>query len=158
MFLPQSLRINPISSRVWPLILAIGLSSASWAQKPAAPVLLDAMQGELDRAFHALGHAPGNSKQVPPYFMSYAVSDSDAVSIRAQFGSIVDSSARRARVADIQIRLGDPKLDNTHGEHRGAAVNSTQLPLTDDRPAIARALWLATNQGYGTALDNYLRV
>jgi predicted Zn-dependent protease len=33
-----------------------------------------------------------------------------------------------------------------------------QLPLADDREALARSLWLATNAGYGTALDNYLRV
>jgi predicted Zn-dependent protease len=58
----------------------------------------------------------------------------------------------------VQVRLGDPKLDNTHGKHRGTAVNSLQLPLTDDREALGRSLWLATNTGYGTALDNYLRV
>jgi predicted Zn-dependent protease len=33
-----------------------------------------------------------------------------------------------------------------------------QLPLADDREALARSLWLATNASYGTALDNYLRV
>jgi predicted Zn-dependent protease len=37
-------------------------------------------------------------------------------------------------------------------------VNSLQLPLTDDRQAVARSLWMATNMGYGNALDNYLRV
>jgi predicted Zn-dependent protease len=58
----------------------------------------------------------------------------------------------------VQVRLGDPKLDNTHGNHRGSAVHSMQLPLEDDREALARSLWLATNAGYGTALDNYLRV
>src|SRR5580698_3380951 len=41
---------------------------------------------------------------------------------------------------------------------RSAAVNSMELPLTDDREALERTLWLATNTGYGTALDNYLRV
>src|ERR1019366_9126761 len=30
--------------------------------------------------------------------------------------------------------------------------------LGDDRQALARSLWLATNTGYGNALDNYLRV
>ena len=30
--------------------------------------------------------------------------------------------------------------------------------MTDDREALERTLWLATNTGYGTALDNYLRV
>jgi predicted Zn-dependent protease len=33
-----------------------------------------------------------------------------------------------------------------------------EMPLTDDRDALARSLWLATNTGYGNALDNYLRV
>jgi predicted Zn-dependent protease len=62
------------------------------------------------------------------------------------------------RVADVQVRLGGPKLDNTHGAHRGSAVTSTELPLSDDREALGRSLWLATNTGYGNALDNYMRV
>ncbi len=62
------------------------------------------------------------------------------------------------RVADVQVRLGEPKLDNTHGAHRSSAVNSATLPLADDREALARSLWLATNAGYGKALENYLRV
>jgi predicted Zn-dependent protease len=126
------------------------------------PVLLDAMTTELHRAFTSLGkQAPGkqdSGPQLPPYFLSYAVSDASAVSIRAQFGALVDSSANRERVADVQVRLGDPKLDNTHGNHRGTAVKSLQLPLGDDREALGRALWLATNSGYGNALDNYLKV
>jgi predicted Zn-dependent protease len=120
------------------------------------------MTTELHRAFTSLGkQAPGkqdSEKQLPPYFLSYTVSDASYVAIRAQFGALVDSSASRMRVADVQVRLGDPKLDNTHGTHRSSAVNSLQLPLTDDREALGRSLWLATNTGYGTALDNYMRV
>jgi predicted Zn-dependent protease len=86
------------------------------------------------------------------------VSDATGVSIRAQFGALVDSSQNHVRVADVQVRLGSPNLDNTHGDHRASAVNSLQLPLGDDREALGRSLWLATNTGYGTALDNYLRV
>jgi predicted Zn-dependent protease len=115
------------------------------------------MTTELHRAFTSLGKQ-GDSKQLPPYFLSYSVSDASAVAIRAQYGALVDSSANRVRVADVQVRLGDAKLDNTHGAHRGSAVNSLQLPLTDDHEALGRSLWLATNTGYGTALDNYLRV
>jgi len=121
------------------------------------PLLLQAMTTELHRAFTTLGKQ-GDDKQVPPYFLSYSVGDAEMVSIRAQYGALVDSSANRARVVDVQVRLGDPKLDNTHGSHRGSAVNSLQLPLVDDRQALARTLWLATNAGYGNALDNYLRV
>jgi predicted Zn-dependent protease len=62
------------------------------------------------------------------------------------------------RLADVQVRLGDPKLDNTHGAHRSSAVSSVDLPLGDDREALARSLWLVTNTGYGKALENYLQV
>lgn len=135
---------------------------AQAAVQGATPVLLDAMTTELHRAFTLLGkQAAANAdadKQLPPYFLSYAVSDAAGVSIRAQYGGLVDSSQNHVRVADVQVRLGSPGLDNTHGDHRGSAVNSMQLPLADDRVALARTLWLATNMGYGNALDNYLRV
>ena len=117
------------------------------------------MTTELHRAFTSLSKlASTDDKQLPPYFLSYSVSDASAVSIRAQYGALVGSSASHVRIADVQVRLGDPQLDNTHGDHRGSAVNSMQLPLVDDRQALARSLWLATNTGYGNALDNYLRV
>ena len=128
---------------------------------PGTPLLLDAMTTELHRAFTALGKQTAGKdtdKQLPPYFLSYSVSDASSAMVRAQYGAVVDSSANRVRVADVQVRLGEPKLDNTHGTHRGSAVNSLQLPLTDDREALARSLWVATNTGYSTALDNYLRV
>src|SRR5579863_3812317 len=127
-----------------------------------SPVLLDALTGELNRAFASLGKstaaAAGSDKQLPPYFMSYSVSDVSAVSIQAEFGALADSSAARERLADVQIRLGDPKLDNTHGNHRASGVRSFSLPVTDDPKALRLALWRGTNSGYGNALENYLRV
>ena len=127
-----------------------------------SPVLLDALTGELNRAFASLGKstaaAAGSDKQLPPYFMSYSVSDVSAVSIQAEFGALADSSAARERLADVQIRLGDPKLDNTHGNHRASGVRSFSLPVTDDPKALRLALWRGTNAGYGSALENYLRV
>jgi predicted Zn-dependent protease len=120
------------------------------------------MTTELHRAFTSLGRQDLNNqaadKQLPPYFLSYSVSDASNVSMRAQYGALVESSANHMRIADVQVRLGDPKLDNTHGEHRSSAVNSLQLPLGDDREALARSFWLATNTGYANALENYLRV
>jgi len=144
------------------------------AQQPV-PVVLDVMTAELHRAYTSLGKVPvapslasagadtsqppaTAEKPLPPYFLSYTVRDTNFVSIRAMYGALAESSAGRTRTVDVQVRVGDPKLDNTHGTHRGSAVNSQQLPLGDDREALARSLWLATNTGYGTALDNYLRV
>jgi predicted Zn-dependent protease len=147
-----------IAIRVVFAALALALPVAAGAQQQqTTPVLLNAMTTELNRAFTSLGKQE-SGKQLPPYFLSYSVSDADAVDIRAQAGALIDSSANHVRVADVQLRIGDPKLDNTHGAHRASAVTSASLPLNDDREALARSLWLATNSGYGKALDNYMRV
>ena len=138
-------------------ILALALPITAGAQQQSAPPLLDAMTTELHRAFTSLGKQ-GDAKQLPPYFLSFSVSDATVTVIQAQYGALVNSASNHLRVADVQVRLGEPKLDNTHGGHRGSAVNSVSLPLADDREALARSLWLATNAGYGRALENYLQV
>ena len=132
-------------------------SLAGDPKSAGTPILLNAMTTELNRAFTSLGKQE-SGKQLPPYFLSYSVSDAGAVVIRAQAGALVDSSTNRVRIADVQLRIGDPKLDNTHGTHRASAVTSAALPLNDDREALGRSLWLATNAGYGKALDSYMRV
>jgi TldD protein len=137
-----------------------GLLVAAFAAQihsQSTPVLLDSMSTELHRAFTSLGKQ-GDEKQPPPYFLSYTVRDNDGFFVMAQYGALARSAASRERMADVQVRIGDPKLDNTHGDHRASAVNSLQLPLGDDHQALSRTLWLATNSGYATALDNYLRV
>ena len=122
------------------------------------PVVVTAMETELHRAIEDLGSAAPASKSLRPYFISYAVSDAENVSISAQFGAITSSTENRRRNADVQIRLGTFTEDNTHGTHRASALTSIPLPLTDDREALARSLWYATNRGYGRALDSYLKV
>src|ERR1035437_4779127 len=110
-------------------VFALALPVAAGGQQ-AVPVLMGAMTTELHRAFTSLGKQ-GDTKQLPPYFLSYSVSDASFVAIRAQYGALVDSSANHIRVADVQVRVGSPKLDNAHGMHRSSAVTSTELPLTD---------------------------
>jgi TldD protein len=146
-----------------------------------SPPLLDAMSTELGRAFLMLGrpqaplgrqdaqpqmqpaadhtaNSDGDDRQLPPYFLSYTVRDVSFASISAQFGALTGSGQQHMRLADVQVRVGSPKLDNTHSDHRSSAVTTQQLPLTDDREATMRSLWMATNAGYGSAIDNFLRV
>lgn len=123
--------------------------------KPSS-VLLDAMSAELSRAMASLGKSPAES--LPPYFLSYSVTDGYTVRIAAQYGALLSSAANRQRSADVVVRVGDPALDNTHGAHRASALNSVRLPLTDDRVALERSLWWITNGAYGNALNSYLQV
>jgi TldD protein len=131
----------------------------SAAGKPAAdPVLVGALDTELKRAMSSLGSDGAAAQQPRPYFLSYAVSDATQVGIAAQYGAIVNSNERHVRSVDVQVRLGSPAEDNTHGDHRNSAVTTFPLPLTDDRDAIARSLWYATSHAYARALDGYLKV
>ncbi|HEY1743208.1 MAG TPA: metallopeptidase TldD-related protein [Granulicella sp.] len=134
------------------------VAAANSAATPAAqdPVLMQAMSSELDRALSSLGAAATSTSATPqpkPYFLSYSVADAENVSITAQYGAITNSHTSHARTADVQVRLGSPALDNTHGDHRTSALTTVPLPLSDDRSAIERSLWYATNRGYGRALD-----
>jgi predicted Zn-dependent protease len=129
---------------------------AAGAVPEKTPVLVDAMDAELHRAMSSLGSSDPSAPK--PYFLSYAVSDNDSVAIAAQYGAITTSTGSRQRTADVQVRLGTPAQDNTHGDHRNSALSSMPLPLTDDRAAIERSLWFATNRGYAKALDSFLKV
>ncbi|HTV09366.1 MAG TPA: metallopeptidase TldD-related protein [Candidatus Aquilonibacter sp.] len=126
------------------------------AGPPADSALLDAMQAELHRAMSSLGattDVKASTPAVKPYFLSYSVSDNENVAITAEFGAILNSTSSHSRVVDVQIRVGAPALDNTHGDHRTSALTTMSLPLTDNTAAIERTLWFATNRGYGKALD-----
>lgn len=163
-------RILLVSTSVVGLALAVSIgphSKALAASDPAPaatnkaasePLLLGALDAELKRAMSSLGSDAAAAQQPKPYFLSYAVSDATQVGIAAQYGAITNSNERRVRSVDVQVRLGDPAEDNTHGDHRNSALITMPLPLTDDRDALARSLWYATNRGYARALDGYLKV
>ncbi len=141
-----------------------------------APPLLTTLSDELNRAFSQLGRTTPaaiqpttpaqkdagksgeKSPPQPPYFISYSISDESAVSIRAQYGALTDASDSHTRSGDIVVRIGDPALDNTHGNHHSSASNGIGIPLGNDSNAIAHSLWQVTNLAYARALDSYLRV
>ncbi len=99
-----------------------------------------------------------DNSPVPPYFISYSISDSNDVTIRGVFGGVMDSATSHTRTGDVVVRIGDPTLDNTHGTHHTAAATGVQIPLGDDSRAISRSMWEVTNAAYGNALETYLRV
>ncbi len=150
-----------------------GVDAKATAKPDSA--LMSAMETELARAMKSLGSGsgPGSgsgsggsaagtdkaSKPAPkPYFISYAVADADSVQMSAQYGAMTTNTENRRRSADVQVRLGAPEQDNTHGTHRNSALTTMQLPLNDDPVALGRSLWFATNRGYGRALDSFLQV
>jgi predicted Zn-dependent protease len=139
-------------------VLLTSFISVGGARAQTSSLLMDAMTAELHRAMTGLAAPPGTEERQPPYYLSYAAHDQYSVRIMAEEGALVMSEADHTREADVVVRVGDPKLDNTHGDHRPSAIQTVALPLADDRAAIARSLWWTTNTGYRHALQTFLQV
>lgn len=71
--------------------------------------LLNAMKNEMKRTMDGLAN-----QSTPPYFLSYAVTETKTIRMNAVFGSVKSSEQTLSRILDIDIRVGNHELDNTH--------------------------------------------
>jgi len=143
-----------IKSAILSLILVIPNLIFSESQS----LVLDAAQKELKRTMEGL-----KEKQLPPYYLSYYIYDSNVLNIEAVNGKILKNSEDKSRTLDIDLRVGNYKFDNTHivrGEafNMGSERNAYDLPLDDNEIALRNAIWFATDQHYKKAIEGYERV
>ena len=118
--------------------------------------LLEAMHAELERSMTVLGEEP-----VPPYFISYEVTEKDTVSVSSAFGRLTNSSQRRSRSLDVDLRVGDYALDNSRplrGSRNRLRRSYASVPLDDDADAIRSVLWNETDRRYKQALEQFTKV
>lgn len=132
-------------------------ASATGGAKPRP--LLDAMRQELKRSMASLE----KSGDLPPYFMAYQVTDRQSVAISASVGALLNSDETHRRGLDVDVRVGDHRLDNTHSM-RGRRLSAhgsgrtTLLPLEGDGAATRALLWLITDGKYKRAVEDLLRI
>lgn len=126
---------------------------------PADPVM-EALRGELSRLSRELGRAP-----VPPYFVSYQLTDNRAARVVASFGALTDSHESSERVLDVDLRVGDRTLDNTHplrgemgADDAGGHVAGRRVPLDGDPDALRVALWQETERAFRQAVQRLAKV
>src|SRR5213595_1949995 len=133
------------------LLLVAGVAVAARAQTRASSPVLDAMRTELARSLTTFKGQP-----TAPYFLSYEITEAHTVNVPGSFGAITQSSERRHRALDVDLRVGDFRFDNTHplrGGFPGRAFMSfgdgmAEIPVDDDPGAIRAALWYATDRRY----------
>jgi TldD protein len=134
-------------------------SSALLAQQIASDQLLNVMQQELSRSFKNLQKAP-----IPPYFLSFQLTDNRAIQIGASFGALTDSQEKTTRLLDADLRVGDPGLDNTHPiRSETSSMNfdvpgRNVMPIEDDPDAIRVSLWQETERKYREAVQQYEQI
>ena len=126
---------------------------------PLVPIEL--LVSELDRAGKVLA-----DREAPPHYIAVAVEDREDVSMVGAAGTLFRDDSDRDRWIDVDLRVGDPRIDSTH-ELRGTSGfarrrgTSGYLPL-DSGPeaefAIRRTVWRALDVAYRDAAEAIVRV
>ena len=106
----------PLRIRIATAVLLALLTPVLKAQDAETATILGAMKAELARSQRAFKTQP-----VQPYFLSYEITDDQVVSVTGTFGKLQTSQQSRSRQLDIDLRVGNAHLDNTHGTREEAA-------------------------------------
>ena len=130
------------------------------AQNAEPSPVLSSLKAELDRSLQTL-----KSQPIPPYFLSYEVTDDQTVQMSASFGEITSSVASHNRQLDIDLRVGDRHLDNTHRIGGGFPefnffdrFGFIQVPLEDNPEALRSIIWHNTDKKYKAAVEQYTKI
>lgn len=135
---------------------SLGLSAQATASDP----VLAAMEEELNRSFQNLKKTP-----TPPYFLSYQLTDNRAIRISAGSGALTSSTDQTTRLLDLDLRVGDYLLDNTHPLRETGGfgdftdqLDRQKMPLENDPEALRVALWRETENKYRSAVQALQKV
>ncbi|WP_106092003.1 TldD/PmbA family protein [Enhygromyxa salina] len=111
----------------------------------------------------AINFAKLNSEAVedPAYFMAYDLVDQESLWLAANDGALDKRHIDHDRSVDVDLRVGDPMLDNSHptnGYYGGNGLGTgMQVSLTDERLSLGQALWLITELQYQDALESWIQ-
>ena len=141
---------------LFPTLLVAASILAGHPVRGATPVL-DAMKEELQRSVETFSKQP-----TPLYYLSYEVTGNRRYWVRASFGNVIGSSEGENAVADVDLRVGSPELDNTHSIRGDSFANFPryayqQAPLGDPE-ALRSILWRRTDQQYKAAVERLAKV
>jgi predicted Zn-dependent protease len=148
-------------------ILAVSVTAlavlGAWTSGAARPrqagtksAVLAAMEQELERSVGVL-----RAQKPPAYYIGYSMTDVQRAEVQGSNGALLESQEQRARFLQVQVRVGDYKMDNTRkvgGREMPDFGGAIQVPVEDDIPVLRRAIWLATDREYREASEAYLRV
>ncbi len=140
--------------------LLMGAMGHANAQEAVSSAVLEAMKTELNRSLRTLGRLP-----TPPYFLSYEITETHSIGVGGSFGKINRSDENRRRLLDIDLRVGDYTLDNTHPFRGGFpsfaffdGFSTAEIPIENNPDAIRAALWYNTDAKYKRALEQLTKV
>lgn len=116
-----------------------------------------------DELEHNLAQLQSDELDLPVYFLAYDLVAVEQLWIEAESGVLVRDEIDRSRALDVDIRVGDYQLDNSHTRHGdygpGNGLGSgMSVSLDDERVSLAQSIWLDTETQYHSAVASYREV
>lgn len=135
------------------------LSIASPLTADSSDIVLDAMNTELSRSFDHL-----KNKDTPPYWMELAVTENQSQSLTFADGALTAQKSETRREVDVDIRVGNWALDNTHPLIDGGYFSdepthfNDTVPIGDDDLLLRKYIWKVVDQAYRTSVRRLIKI
>jgi TldD protein len=118
---------------------------------------IEILADELERNLVQL---QSDELDLPIYFMAYDLVAIEQLEIEAEEGELIRDELDRSRSLDVDIRVGDHQLDNSHtreGDYGPGNGLGSGMPVSlDDEPvSLAQSIWLDTEAQYHNAVASY---
>lgn len=113
-----------------------------------------AAEQELTRSFKELA-----TQEMPPYFISYTITDKKTTNISAGNGLIDVCNVQENRIFDLDLRTGNYTFDNSHiirgNDGSMSYLQLSELPMTNDIIVLRNHIWIQTDRAYKAAIERY---
>ena len=136
------------------IFFSVSLSLSAFDIKYDKDEILRAMKDELNRSMNELKLETLDK----PYYIAYTLKLRSTSSIKSILGSVVDSGSFNFASMNVEVRVGDYKLDNSNFFDVGLGFfgsaddeevfKNRRLPFELSYNVIRRELWLATDAAY----------
>lgn len=130
-----------------------------WSLQAEKGAVLRAMEEEMGRSMNGLKEK-GNPS---PYYIGYSVTETKQAIVGASYGAVRSSVTMHSRLLDVDVRVGDYRVDNTHRlrggfDFRSMMSRPVPVPLEDDLDALKSTIWLETDKKYKSAVERLVQV
>jgi TldD protein len=124
----------------------------------AEDLVILAAEKEMLRSFTIL-----QEQEEPVYWIGLGIHDTHNIEIQATNGAASYPLDQRYRYLDIDLRVGNYQLDNTHKILDGSYFDEPthfdyQFPISDDSEVIERVIWKGLDEAYRSSLRRLIKI
>ncbi len=123
-------------------------------------LIMKAMEDELGRSVSGLQ----DKGEAPLYYLGYTITDLRELTLSSMFGVQKNRNSSHRRYLDVDVRIGDHKMDSTHelrDDYSSMFLgyrSAESIPVEDDYDAIRNVIWRETDKEYKKARQKYTKL